>query len=691
MTRASELKSPPRAARVVAGIIIVLAAFSTFCAEQKAAVRGNVPAAPTFSVPGGVFTNRVSLRMAAEYKEIRYTLDGSEPNEKSPLCSSALRITTSCVVKAKAFDPKAGPSATVAQSYILLAPELLEFSSNLPLVILNTFGEEIAHETKAQVSMRFIDVGKGRSSLTGPADFDGRGRINVRGYTSLRYPKRSFQLKTRDGSDKPLKASLLGFLNESDWILYAPYPDKTLMRDVLAYELSNQMGRYAPRTRFVEVFVNSSGGKLTMRHYAGVYVFEEKIKRDEHRVDIDKLTPEDKTEPNITGGYIFKKDHTEPVNLGSPNNNGGGFQMFRGGGSSHSGYQSGPGGFPASSEGFLPSRLNEPGFRAFFQSARERSSSTPDGFTTTQGNEFTHVDPEVDEITPAQKLWLRRHLNQFEKALYGPNFKDPKQGYAAYIDPDSFIDHHLLVEVTKNIDGFRFSTFFHKDRGGKIKMGPIWDWNLSFGNANGKQGYKPQYWYWPQLDDQQYSWFRRLFDDPDFGQRYVDRWGQLRTNMFATSSLLGRIDQWAAHLNEAQSRNFRRWPVLGQSVWPNYYVGNSYEDEVKWMKQWIRTRIAWINKQFPSSPMLSLPGGPVKSRTSLIMQAPEGEIHYTLDGSDPRAAGGGLSPRALQYSAAIVLQEKAQVFARVRLGDRWSSPSATRYSIQGASTPGPRK
>ena len=69
-----------------------------------------------------------------------------------------MRITTSCVVKAKAFDPKAGPSATVAQSYILLAPELLEFSSNLPLVILNTFGEEIAHETKAQVSMRFIDV-----------------------------------------------------------------------------------------------------------------------------------------------------------------------------------------------------------------------------------------------------------------------------------------------------------------------------------------------------------------------------------------------------------------------------------------------------------------------------------------------------------------------------------------------------
>ena len=687
----SLLTSHLRPARIVAGILLLLAGFWAVSAEQRAAVRGNAPAAPNFSVAGGVFTTRVSLRLAADSKEIRYTLDGSQPTDSSPVYATALKINTSCVIKAKAFDSKLGPSATVAQSYLLLAPELLEFSSNLPLVILHTLGEEIAHETKTQVSVRFIDPGKGRSFLTNSADFDGRGRINVRGYTSLRYPKRSFQLKTRDASDQPLKTSILGFAKESDWILYAPYPDKTLLRDVLAYELSNQLGRYAPRTRFVEVFVNSSGGRLSMRHYAGVYVFEEKIKRDNHRVHIDKLSLEDNAEPNITGGYIFKKDHTEPVNLNSPNNNGGGFPMFRGGGSSHSGYLSGPGGFPVSPEGFLPGRSLDPGFRAFFQSSRQRSFSTREGFTTAQGNEFLHVDPEPDEITSAQRLWLRRHLNQFEKVLYGPNFKDPKEGYAAYIDVNTFIDHHLLVEVTKNIDGFRFSTFFHKDRGGKIKMGPIWDWNLSFGNANGKQGYKPQYWYWPQLDDQQYSWFRRLFEDPDFGQRYVDRWGQLRTNAFATSSLLTRIDQWAAYLNEAQARNFKRWPVLGQSVWPNYYVGNSYEDEIKWMKQWVRTRIGWVNKQFLSPPLISLPGGAVKSGSSFTLQAPEGDIQYTMDGSDPRMAGGGVSPAARPSSGAIVLHADAHVVARVHQGERWSSPSAARYSLKVGSAPAPRR
>jgi hypothetical protein len=105
----------------------------------------------------------------------------------------------------------------------------------------------------------------------------------VRGYTSLRYPKCSFHLKTQDDASHPAKLSILGLPKESDWVLYAPYPDKSLMRDVLAYELSNRIGRYAPRTRFVEVFVSESGSRLTQRDYAGVYVFEEKIKRAKNR------------------------------------------------------------------------------------------------------------------------------------------------------------------------------------------------------------------------------------------------------------------------------------------------------------------------------------------------------------------------------------------------------------------------
>src|SRR5207253_9481016 len=144
-----------------------------------------------------------------------------------------------------------------------------------------------------------------RSTLAGPADFDGRGDLNVRGHTSLRYPKHSYHFKSRDDEKNALKVPIFGFPKDSDWVLYAPYSDKTLMRDVLGYELSNQMGRYAARTKFLEVFLNVNGGKLSRRDYLGVYVFEEKIKRSKHRVDIEKLGPNDNTEPNVTGGYII--------------------------------------------------------------------------------------------------------------------------------------------------------------------------------------------------------------------------------------------------------------------------------------------------------------------------------------------------------------------------------------------------
>jgi hypothetical protein len=470
-----------------------------------------------------------------------------------------------------------------------------------------------------------VDVKTGRSILVGAPDFEGLGEINVRGHTSLRYPKHSYHFQTKQEGVGSRKVALLGLPKESDWVLYAPYSDKSLMRDVLGYELSNDIGRYATRTRFVEVFLNESHGKLTQRNYLGIYVFEEKIKRGKNRVAIEKLTPDDSTEPNITGGYIIKKDHSDQVDN------------------------------PDESIPILGG------------SALRKESS----FRSGHGTHFYYVEPKGDEITAQQKIWLKQYINRFEQVLYGDDFKDPQTGYAAYIDPDSFIDHHLLVELSKNIDGYRLSDFFHKDRGGKLCMDPIWDWNLSFGNANGKQGWIPEYWLWPQLDDQQYSWFRRLFDDPDFGQKYVDRWGQLRTNVFAASNLVARIDQLAALLAESQARNYAKWPILGRNVYPNYYVGNSYEEEISWMKQWIEKRIAWINGQFLAPPALDF-SSPARD---LAMRAPQGSIHFTLDGSDPRAPGGVVAAGSRLYSSPLALAGEMKIFARARHEGRWSSPA----------------
>ncbi|HUR46056.1 MAG TPA: CotH kinase family protein, partial [Candidatus Saccharimonadales bacterium] len=303
------------------------------------------------------------------------------------------------------------------------------------------------------------------------------------------------------------------------------------------------------------------------------------------------------------------------------------------------------------------------GIRDEYDSLKEEES-----FKTTHTNEFYFVEPAHDEITPLQKAWLKRHLNQFEAVLYGPSFRDPVKGYRAYIDVDSFIDYHLITEVTKNVDGYRFSVFYQKDRGGKIKAEPIWDWNLSLGNANAKQGWMPEFWLWPHLDNKEYTWYRRLFEDPDFAQRYVDRWAELRTNVFATQKILTRVDEWSTQLREPAKRNYEKWPILGRAINPNYFVGFTYDEEITWMKKFIEARLGWIEKQFLPAPTLSA------TLNSVNLSTAAGEILYTLDGTDPRGAGGGSSKAAQTYKGPFAPGRGGKLFARVRQENRWSGP-----------------
>ncbi len=602
----------------------------------------NAPASTlVFAPPAGVYTNSVTVqvKVATPATVARYTLDGADPDDTSPVYADPIEITGDTLLKVKTFKADGTGAATVSQAYVVIDPALGGFNSNLPLIILDSYGHKMSHDQKAPVSVRVIDVQGGRSRLAGPAEIAGVGELNIRGNTSMRFPKKSYHLKTLNDANEPLKAPLLGLPKEHDWVLYAPYVDKTMLRDVLGYELSNAIGRYAARTRFVEVFLNENGGHLSPSHYRGVYVLVEKIKRDKNRVPIAKLGPEDNTEPNVSGGYIFKKDHTERADT---------------------------------PEGFVP-------MMAQSLAARQQR------FVSSQGTTFFYVEPKPAEITPAQRAWLRRYINTFEKNLYGENFRDPKTGYPAYLDVDSFIDHHWLVELSKNIDGFRFSTFFHKDRGGKIYMGPIWDWNLTFGNATPREGFNPEGWYWPQLDDQQYSWFRRLFEDPDFAQRYADRWGELRANQFSVAHLHARIDYWAGVLAEAQARNYKRWRILGEHVWPNNFVGQSYDEEIDYLKQWVEKRYRWIDGQFLRAPALSPPAGPLERGAKVEIKARRGEVYYTLDGTDPRAPGGEPSGTAKTYRGSIALDQSAKIVCRMRQEGRWSPPTRAAFTVNSAS------
>jgi hypothetical protein len=580
---------------------------------------GNLPgypgvaAKPQFSRASGMFSASFSLSLSSSTPGavIRYTLNGPEPTASSTAYSAPLTIQSTTMVRARAFASTLAPSPVVTQTFVRLASNVSNVTSNLPILVIETFGQGINDSFQTTGFAAMMEPGAGgRTSITSAPATSTRVGIKLRGSSSLGFPKKNYALESWDERNNDLAVSFLGFPEEPDWILHGPYSDKTLMRNQLSYLWSNRIGRYAVGTRFVEMYLNTGSGNLDSSDYAGVYVFMEKIKRDSNRVDIKKMHAGITSAPDLSGGYILKKDRLDPGDS---------------------------------------------------------------GFFTSRGQRLAYVHPKEQYITPAQRAWIKGYLDEFETVLYGSNYRHPQNGYAKYIDVDSFIDHHILVEITKNIDGFRLSTFMYKDREGKLNMGPIWDYNLSLGNANYLQGWVPQGWYYPQLSEGDYPWYGRLFQDIDFVQRYIDRWTALRRVLFTTDSLLSDIDQSVAMLNESQVRNFQRWPTLGTYVWPNQFIGNTYLEEINFMKGWLRDRVAWWDSNYVPAPLLNQNGGPISPGFELHMSAARGTVYYTLDGLDPRLPAGAIAPAATAYTSPVVLGANARVFARARVSNTsWS-------------------
>lgn len=418
-------------------------------------------------------------------------------------------------------------------------------------MVINTNGQFIADEPKIVVDMGIIDNGPGqRNNLIDPYNnYNGKIGIEIRGSSSQMFPKKQYGIELRNELGEGVSAPLLGLPPEEDWVLFAPYNDKSLMRDVLAYKLGRDLGRYAPRTRYCEVVINNQ--------YQGIYVLIEKVKRDDNRVDISKLEPTENTGDDLTGGYIIKIDKET--------------------GSNNDGWNSG---FP------------------------------PPGRSGTQTIHYLFDYPKADEITTQQKAYIRQYMIDMETTLNGASFADPVQGYSRYIDVESFIDFFIINEVSKNVDGYRLSTYLHKDKnsdGGKLKMGPVWDFNLGFGNANYCTQGNPEGWVtnFNSLCNQDYwlipFWWNRLYQDKAYRNQLGARWAELRTDKLSTTKIHNYIDSVFAVLNsESAARNFQKWPVLGQYVWPNYYVGSSFLAEVSWLKMWITNRMNWLDANMPS-------------------------------------------------------------------------------------------
>lgn len=435
-----------------------------------------------------------------------------------------------------------------------LAPGQSLTESTLPIVIIETNGQQIPDEPKIDVEMGIIWNGPGVvNHVSDPWNhYDGMAGIEIRGSSSQWFfPKKQYALETRDETGNNLNVPLLGMPPENDWILHAPYSDKTMLRNVLTYKLAGDMGHYASRTEYCELVINGE--------YLGVYVLMEKIKRDVNRVDVTEMDADDLQGDSLTGGYIVKIDKLDGAATG------GWFSSF-------------------------------PPYPGAWQNIYYQY----------------HYPREVD-IQEAQKDYVQQAIEDFETMMYSTSYQDPETGYPSIVDVNSFVDFVLINELTKNVDGYRLSTFLYKDRDskhGKWRAGPVWDFNITLGNADYYEGFDPEGW----MITGQYSngdfytlpfWWGKLMDDPAFFQHLVLRWNIFRNSFMSDDALLGYIDQTALMLEEPQQRNYEKWPILGTYVWPNYFIGDTYHEEVDYLKAWLQDRLDWMDAALKLQPVIT--------------------------------------------------------------------------------------
>ena len=199
-------------------------------------------------------------------------------------------------------------------------------------------------------------------------------------------------------------------------------------------------------------------------------------------------------------------------------------------------------------------------------------------------------EPNVD-LNSAEYLYIKELIGDFESAMFGSSFLSNTEGYVKYIDVDSFVDWYLISEITKNVDSMFFSSMFlNVMPGEKIKMGPLWDFDLSFGNVDYADSRYAEGW-WVKY----HPWYERLFQDPDFVAKVKVRFAYFKDNQ---EFILDKIDAYAEQLQWAQQENDDKWQTLGMYVWPNPVVFDTYQEEVDHMKAWYIDRMDWLEAAF---------------------------------------------------------------------------------------------
>lgn len=684
-----------------------------------------------FSRKSGTFRTGFSLELSVSDTNfvVRYFVVNSAatatsnnvPSATSPAYSGPIPISVTTQIRARAYPTTPGyyPGPASSETYLQIDAGAAGFTSDLPVIIFHDFAAGIPPSSRPYaigVVMVFdTNNPTALTSLTNAPVLTARIGSHVRGSSTETFAKRNLAIETwTEVNYEDKDVELLGMPADADWVLYAPNQfDRNYLHNPVAYALGRQMGHYASRTRFAEFFFNTAGGVVTYNpasiasgNYNGIYVVEEKIKVNKNRLDIARLDPQDTNAVTITGGYIMKIDRnndTDDVNYFTPGN--------------------------WSSTTFPWITANHAGWN-------------------TQPVIFHDPDGTMIGTRPLQRNWFISYINAFEAALTSPsNWTNPVSGYRAYIDEDQWIENHMLNIIPFNVDGYRLSGYFYKERdeaglpgSGKLKQGPAWDYDRTQGTGNvDPRPFNPRQWKRPIAGDQGTDlfgnndnttgtrlgvrWWWQMFHDPDFWQRWVDRWQDLRdtplwttTNILAlinstgssknapppswnTTNVLALIDALANQVRQAQPRNAARW-TSGDSIGtPNtgthsadgysYTFDGTYQGDVNFMKKWWSDRLDFVETNFLRRPVLSSAGGLVPTGYVVTVTVPNAKpgtvTYYTLDGTDPRLPGGAIASGVLSNTAPfnVTITQNTRLFARNRNPDHSNVTNASLIAIGG--------
>ncbi len=522
----------------------------------------SIPEVVAFSRASGPFRTPFTLEItgAQPGQIIRYVAfapnaagGAPELNAESPVYTGPIAVTSTVVVRAAVFSSNGQARSAVASAYFSkIDASLFSFSSQLPILVVDSLGSgPLQKDGLDHESWLYAYSPRGGSTHTFAVNPDVVSPLtaSVRGASSAEFPKKGYNIKFTDESGNKRAQALFDLPAYDRWALVAPWSfDFSYVNNSFVYSLSNQMGRWAPRTRLAEVFFNADGNSVEQADYAGIYVITDRIEVAKGRVDIASLSPNDVSGSALTGGYILKIDYKDPDELG-----------------------------------WVTSR----------------------GFPENGYSSVVLVSPKADDVAPAQVDYIRDYVQRMEDAL----FADRDTGFAQrtyldYIDRGAWVDHHLLNTFVANPDAFQRSAYFTKARNGKLAAGPVWDFDRAIGSYWDERSFRFDVWSGVGgTDFWQAGWWGVIARDPEFMQDWVDRWQSLRRSELSAASLGALVDTLGASVGkDAANRDAARWP-------DNVSAWGSYNDSLQHMKGWVTQRADWIDRQFVAAPTVAVSGG----------------------------------------------------------------------------------